>query len=98
MRLMGRNDVVLMIGLTIALFVIFSGPVSHFLDYVREIETTRGLHLVPVAPRAGTGHLAQRAERDCQVRLAAHLTQKVDGALDRFAGSLQILLHEVSLR
>jgi len=47
MRLMGRNDVVLMVGLTVALFVIFSAPVSHFLDYVREIEMTRGLHLVP---------------------------------------------------
>ena len=44
---MGRNDVVLMVGLTVALFVIFSGPVSHFLDYVREIEMTRGLHLLP---------------------------------------------------
>ena len=44
---MGRNDVVLMVGLTVALFVIFSGPVSRFLDYVREIEMTRGLHLVP---------------------------------------------------
>ena len=42
MRVMGRNDVVLMVGLTIALFVILSGPVSRFLDYVREIEMTRG--------------------------------------------------------
>jgi diguanylate cyclase (GGDEF)-like protein len=47
MRVMGRNDVVLMVGLTIALFVIFSGPVSRFLDYVREIEETKGLHLLP---------------------------------------------------
>lgn len=44
---MGRNDVVLMVGLTVALFVIFSGPVSRFLDYVREIEASRGLHLLP---------------------------------------------------
>jgi diguanylate cyclase (GGDEF)-like protein len=47
MRLVGRNDVVLMVGLTVALFVIFSGPVSRFLDYVREIEATRGVHLLP---------------------------------------------------
>ena len=47
MRVMGRNDVVLMAGLTIALFVVFSGPVSRLLDYVREIEETRGLHLLP---------------------------------------------------
>jgi len=44
---MGRNDVVLMVGLTVALFVIFSGPVARLLDYVREIEETRGLHLLP---------------------------------------------------
>ena len=44
---MGRNDAVLMLGLTVALFVIFSGPVASLLDYVREIEKTRGLHLLP---------------------------------------------------
>jgi diguanylate cyclase (GGDEF)-like protein len=47
MRLMERNDVVLMVGLTAALFVIFSGPVARLLDYVREIEMARGVHLVP---------------------------------------------------
>ena len=47
MRVMGRNDTVLMIGLTVALFVIFSGPVATLLDYVREIEETKGLHLLP---------------------------------------------------
>lgn len=47
MRLVGRNDVVLIGGLTAALFISFAGPLSDFLDYVREIETTRGLHLLP---------------------------------------------------
>ena len=47
MRVMGRNDAILMIWLTVALFVIFSGPVATLLDYVREIEETRGLHLLP---------------------------------------------------
>lgn len=47
MRLAGRNDVVLMVGLTVALFVIFSQPVSRLLDYIREIEAARGLHLLP---------------------------------------------------
>jgi diguanylate cyclase (GGDEF)-like protein len=36
-----------MIGLTVALFVIFSGSVSRFLDYVRAIEAARGVHLLP---------------------------------------------------
>jgi diguanylate cyclase (GGDEF)-like protein len=47
MRLMGRNDAVLMIGLTVALFVIFSGPVARLLDYVREVEKVHGLQLLP---------------------------------------------------
>ena len=47
MRLVGRNDVVLIGGLTAALLISFAGPLSSFLDYVREIEATRGLHLVP---------------------------------------------------
>ena len=44
---MGRNDAMLMVGLAVALFVIFSRPVSQFLDSVREIEASRGLHLLP---------------------------------------------------
>ena len=47
MRLIGRNDAFLMIGLTGALFVIFSGPVARLLDYVREVEKVHGLQLLP---------------------------------------------------
>jgi diguanylate cyclase (GGDEF)-like protein len=44
---MGRNDAVLMVGLTVALFVIFSGPMAKLLDYVREVEKIHGLQLLP---------------------------------------------------
>src|SRR6476620_882592 len=47
MRLVGRNDAVLMVGLTVALFVIFSGPMARLLDYVREVERAHGLQLLP---------------------------------------------------
>jgi len=47
MRVMGRNDAVLMVGLTVALFVIFSGPFAKLLDYVREVEKIHGLQLLP---------------------------------------------------
>ena len=47
MRVMGRNDAVLMVGLTVALFVIFSGPMAKLLDYVREVEKIHGLQLLP---------------------------------------------------
>jgi diguanylate cyclase (GGDEF)-like protein len=44
---MGRHDAVLMVGLTVALFVIFSGPMAKLLDYVREVEKIHGLQLLP---------------------------------------------------
>lgn len=47
MRVIGRNDLVLIVGLAVALIVIFSGWVSHLLDDLRDIEKTRGLHFVP---------------------------------------------------
>jgi diguanylate cyclase (GGDEF)-like protein len=47
MRVVGRNDAVLMVGLTVALFVIFSGPMAKLLDYVREVEKIHGLQLLP---------------------------------------------------
>jgi diguanylate cyclase (GGDEF)-like protein len=47
MRVVGRNDAVLMVGLTVALFVIFSGPIAKLLDYVREVENLHGLQLLP---------------------------------------------------
>jgi diguanylate cyclase (GGDEF)-like protein len=47
MRVMGRDDAVLMVGLTVALFVIFSGPFAKLLDYVREVEKVHGLQLLP---------------------------------------------------
>jgi diguanylate cyclase (GGDEF)-like protein len=44
---MGRNDAVLMVGLTVALFVIFSGPMAKLLDFIREVEKIHGLQLLP---------------------------------------------------
>jgi diguanylate cyclase (GGDEF)-like protein len=72
MRVMGRNDVVLMVGLTIALFVIFSGPVSRFLDYVREIEMTRGLHLLPALLILATVFSLHQLSKRQEIRDEAH--------------------------
>lgn len=47
MRLVGRNDVVLLGGLAVALFVIFSRALEQMFDAIREIEETRGLRLLP---------------------------------------------------
>ena len=47
MRLIGRNDLFLLVGLTIALFAIVSRPLARVLDYAREIDRSWDLQLVP---------------------------------------------------
>ena len=48
MRLFGRRaDSILIIGLTIALAVIFARPIGRLLDIAREVEQASGLALIP---------------------------------------------------
>lgn len=47
MRLVGRQDVLLLAGLTAALVIIFSAPISRGLDIARDIERSSGLALMP---------------------------------------------------
>ena len=47
MRIVGRHDLLPAAGLTVALVVVFSGPVASLLEYTRQIERTRGLQLLP---------------------------------------------------
>lgn len=42
-----RNDIFLLLGLTVALFAISSRPLARLLDYAREIEESWGLQLLP---------------------------------------------------
>jgi diguanylate cyclase (GGDEF)-like protein len=47
MRLFGRNDIVLLGGLAVALFVLFNRPLQEMFDFVREIEDTYNVRLLP---------------------------------------------------
>jgi diguanylate cyclase (GGDEF)-like protein len=47
MRLFGRHDLLLAAGLAAALIVVFSGPVARLIDYARQVESARGLQLLP---------------------------------------------------
>ncbi len=47
MRLVGRNDFVLLGGLAVALFVIFSRALEQLFDVIRDVEQSRGLRLLP---------------------------------------------------
>lgn len=47
MRLISRNDLFLLLGLTIALFAIVSQPLGRVLAYAYEVDERRGLQLLP---------------------------------------------------
>ena len=47
MRLVARDDIYLLLGLTVATFVIFSRPLTRVLEYTRDIERTWDLQLLP---------------------------------------------------
>src|SRR5688500_9144720 len=47
MRLIGRNDLFLLLGLTVALFAIFSRPLARGLDVLNQIDQSQGLQLLP---------------------------------------------------
>ena len=47
MRLIGRNDLFLLFGLTVALFAIFSRPLARALDVVNQLDQSQGLLLLP---------------------------------------------------
>jgi diguanylate cyclase (GGDEF)-like protein len=47
MRLIGRNDIALLGALTVALFIMFSRPIGDVLEYVRDLEKSTGLQLLP---------------------------------------------------
>jgi diguanylate cyclase (GGDEF)-like protein len=47
MRLFQRQDALLLIGLTVALIIIFSPSISQLVDFTRELERERGVTLLP---------------------------------------------------
>ena len=95
MRVMGRNDAVLMIGLTVALFVIFSGPVATLLKYVREIEETRGLHLLPALVILATIFSFHQLRKRQEIR-AESLSVAVGTVKSRLTRARQTLRHQLS--
>ena len=47
MRLIGRNDLFLLLGLAVALFAIVSRPLGRVLAFVQEVDDSWGLQLLP---------------------------------------------------
>ena len=71
MRLIGRNDVFLLVGLAIALFAIFSGPLGRLLDFVSQIDDARGYRLLPGLVILAVVYIIHQQRKRVEMRAAA---------------------------
>lgn len=71
MRVVARNDAVLLAGLTFALFVVFSRPLSTLLDYVRGVEASQGLRLLPALVILGGVFVFHQVRKRDEIRAEA---------------------------
>jgi diguanylate cyclase (GGDEF)-like protein len=108
MRLVGRHDVVLLGGLGVALFVVFSPALESFLDYVREVDEARGLRLLPGLLVLASVFVFQQLRKREQIRVevlgaaaAAQLATERAAEMERlvtFGQALARSLDEESIR
>lgn len=108
MRLIGRHDIVLIGGLGVAVFVVFSPALERLLDYVRAVDEARGLRLLPGLLILATvfvfQQLRKREESRSEAagaataaRLATDRAQEME-RLVTFGQSLARSLDEASIR
>lgn len=71
MRLFGRNDIVLLGALALALFVLFSQPLQVGFDFVREIEDTYQVRLLPALMILVGVFIFHQIRKRQEVRVAA---------------------------
>src|SRR5262245_38270457 len=71
MRLIGRNDVFLLVGLAIALFAIFSGPLGRLLEFVSQIDDARGYRLLPGRVILAVVYTIHQQRKRVEMRAAA---------------------------
>lgn len=107
MRVASRNDLVLLGGLAVALFVIFSRRIGEALDYAYQIDRSRGLQLLPALvilagvfifhllrkrTEMDAANRAATARADEMARLVA-FGQALAGSLDIAAIRTAVLAH-----
>jgi diguanylate cyclase (GGDEF)-like protein len=98
MRLIGRNDLFLLAGLTVALFTIMSRPLGRVLDVAREIDEEWGLQLMPglviLAVVFVVHQIRKRHESRAEARAAAAEARQATARaaeLERLVGFSQAL-------
>lgn len=71
MRLFGRNDLVLLLALPAALFVVFANPLGRLLEYTHEIEESSGLQLLPALVILATVFLIHQVRKRTEIQAEA---------------------------
>jgi diguanylate cyclase (GGDEF)-like protein len=71
MRLFGRNDIVLLGTLVVALFVLFNQPLQQMFEFVREVEDTYKVRLLPALMILVSVFMFHQYRKREEVRVAA---------------------------
>lgn len=71
MRLITRNDLVLLLGLAVALHVVLSGPLAQALDYVAQIDDQLGLRLLPALVVLAVVYIFHQQRKRLEMRARA---------------------------
>jgi diguanylate cyclase (GGDEF)-like protein len=92
MRLFGRQDLLLVVGFSTALVIVFSKPIARLFEYAREVEQQSGLTLLPALfLLAGVLTLHQLVKKN-QVLAQAAASQIATEAAEKRAEELERLV------
>lgn len=92
MRLFGRQDALLLAGLTAAVAIIFSAPISRLLDYAREIERQSGLSLIPGLVLLVCVYIFHQLRRRHQIQAHAAAAEAATREAERRAEEMERLV------
>ncbi len=93
MRIVGRNDVFLIGGLAIALWVVSSRQLGTLLDRAREIDHSRGLQLVPGLAILAVVFLVHQFRKRQEMRVEATQATSRVAEMERLVAFGQALAH-----
>src|SRR5438045_871553 len=95
MRIFGRNDVFLIAGLAIAVWVVSSRPLGTLLDRAREIDHSRGLQLVPGLFILAVVFLIHQFRKREEMRVQASQATSRVAEMERLVSFGQALAHSL---
>src|SRR5215218_3506526 len=92
MKIVGRQDLLLIAALTTALVIVFSSSISQGLDYVRDIERQSGLTLMPALVLLTAAFLFHQYQRNHQQQAKAQAAELATREAENRAEELERLV------